>query len=67
MSNETTEQTIAEALPAEETFEQFGLKKDIMRAISYAGSKVPSPIQVQAIPLVMQGRDIVAQAQTGTG
>ncbi|MGB5966421.1 MAG: DEAD/DEAH box helicase [Sulfurimonadaceae bacterium] len=74
MSNEipeipvtSPEQTIAEALPAEETFEQFGLKKDIMRAIGYAGFKIPSPIQVQAIPLVMQGRDIVAQAQTGTG
>ena len=67
MSNENTEQTIAEALPTEETFEQFGLKKDIMRAIGYAGFKVPSPIQLQAIPLVMQGRDIVAQAQTGTG
>jgi len=64
---ESTEQTIAEALPKEETFEQFGLKKDIMRAISYAGFKVPSPIQLQAIPLVMDGRDIVAQAQTGTG
>ena len=70
MSNETTEnteQTIAETLAAEETFEQFGLKKDIMRAIGYAGFKVPSPIQLQAIPLVIQGRDIVAQAQTGTG
>ncbi len=70
MSNEITEnpeQTIAEALPVEETFEQFGLKKDIMRAIGYAGFKVPSPIQLQAIPLVMDGRDIVAQAQTGTG
>jgi len=66
-NTENTEQTIAEALPVEETFEQFGLKKDIMRAISYAGFKVPSPIQLQAIPLVMQGRDIVAQAQTGTG
>ncbi len=70
MSNEiteNTEQTIAEALPVEETFDQFGLKKDIMRAIGYAGFKVPSPIQLQAIPLVMDGRDIVAQAQTGTG
>ena len=66
-NTENTEKTIAEALPVEETFEQFGLKKDIMRAISYAGFKVPSPIQLQAIPLVMQGRDIVAQAQTGTG
>ncbi len=74
MQNETTEtvdtsanQTIADALPMEETFEQFGLKKEILRAISYAGFKTPSPIQKMAIPIVLQGRDVVAQAQTGTG
>ncbi len=74
MSNETTEttetspeQTIAQALPIEETFEQFGLKKEIMRAIGYAGFKSPSPIQKMAIPIVLDGRDVVAQAQTGTG
>ena len=67
MSNETTEKTIAEDLPVEETFEQFGLKKEILRAIGYAGFKTPSPIQKMAIPIVLQGRDVVAQAQTGTG
>ncbi|WP_345993498.1 DEAD/DEAH box helicase [Sulfurimonas sp. HSL-1716] len=49
------------------TFEDFGFKKDLLRAIDYAGFKVPSPIQAEAIPLVMQGRDIVGQAHTGTG
>ena len=49
------------------TFESFGFKKDLLRAIDYAGFKVPSPIQAEAIPLVMQGRDIVGQAHTGTG
>lgn len=49
------------------TFEAFGFKKDLLRAIDYAGFKVPSPIQAEAIPLVMQGRDIVGQAHTGTG
>jgi len=67
MSNETTEKTIAEDLPMEETFEQFGLKKEILRAIGYAGFKTPSPIQKMAIPIVLSGRDVVAQAQTGTG
>ena len=49
------------------TFESFGFKKDLLKAIDYAGFKVPSPIQAEAIPLVMQGRDIVGQAHTGTG
>jgi ATP-dependent RNA helicase DeaD len=49
------------------TFESFGFKKDLLRAIDHAGFKVPSPIQAEAIPLVMQGRDIVGQAHTGTG
>ncbi len=49
------------------TFESFGFKKDLLRAIDHAGFKVPSPIQAEAIPLVMQGRDMVGQAHTGTG
>ena len=64
---QTQNKTIAEDLPLEETFEQFNLNRDIMRAIGYAGFKTPSPIQKQAIPLVMQGKDVVAQAHTGTG
>lgn len=67
MHNDTTEKTIAEELPMEETFNQFGLKKEILRAISYAGFKTPSPIQKMAIPFVLAGRDVVAQAHTGTG
>jgi len=49
------------------TFESFGFRKDLLRAIDHAGFKVPSPIQAEAIPLVMQGRDMVGQAHTGTG
>jgi ATP-dependent RNA helicase DeaD len=49
------------------SFDQFGLKKPIMQALEYAGFKQPSPIQELAIPIVMQGRDVVAQAHTGTG
>lgn len=67
MNNDTTEKTIADELPMEETFKQFGLKKEILRAISYAGFKTPSPIQKMAIPFVLAGRDVVAQAHTGTG
>ncbi len=67
MHNDTTEKTIADELPMEETFNQFGLKKEILRAIGYAGFKTPSPIQKMAIPFVLAGRDVVAQAHTGTG
>jgi len=49
------------------TFESFGLSENIMKAIKVAGFREPSPVQEQAIPLVLEGHDIVAQAQTGTG
>lgn len=49
------------------TFESFGLHQDILKAVVEAGFKEPSPVQAEAIPLVLQGFDIVAQAQTGTG
>jgi len=48
-------------------FESFGLHENIMKAIKEAGFREPSPVQEQAIPLVLEGHDIVAQAQTGTG
>lgn len=48
-------------------FEQFGLKAPLFQAVQEAGFKTPSPVQQQAIPLIMAGKDIVAQAQTGTG
>lgn len=49
------------------TFQDFNLKQELSKAIQVAGFTEPSPIQEQAIPVVMQGKDIVAQAQTGTG
>jgi ATP-dependent RNA helicase DeaD len=50
-----------------QAFETFGLHADILKAVKEAGFKEPSPVQQQAIPLVLEGNDIVAQAQTGTG
>ncbi|MDD3325123.1 MAG: DEAD/DEAH box helicase [Sulfurospirillaceae bacterium] len=50
-----------------QTFESFGLHPDILKAVIEAGFKEPSPVQAEAIPLVLAGNDIVAQAQTGTG
>ena len=56
--------------PTEEkliTFDDLNLRKEVLQAVKYAGFTVPSPIQVQAIPFVLDGRDMVGQAHTGTG
>jgi ATP-dependent RNA helicase DeaD len=49
------------------TFTDFNLKSELNKAIEAAGFTTPSPVQEEAIPAVLSGRDIVAQAQTGTG
>jgi len=49
------------------TFDSFKLDPAIAKAVTDAGFKEPSPIQQQAIPLILEGHDMVAQAQTGTG
>ena len=48
-------------------FRDFGLAEPIVRAIAQSGYTTPTPIQAQAIPVVMGGRDLVGIAQTGTG
>lgn len=49
------------------SFETLGLSADILRAVTEKGYTVATPIQEQAIPVILQGRDIMAGAQTGTG
>ncbi len=49
------------------TFDQFNLDGRIRAGIDDAGYTVPTPIQEQAIPLVLEGRDVLGLAQTGTG
>ncbi|MFA5460993.1 MAG: DEAD/DEAH box helicase [Sulfurimonas sp.] len=49
------------------TFDDLGLKKEILKSVKDAGFTIPSPIQVAAIPFILAGRDIVGQAHTGTG
>jgi len=49
------------------TFNEFNLKKELQKAIDIAGFKEPSPIQQKAIPVILQGKDVVGQAHTGTG
>ncbi len=49
------------------TFEELKIKKEILKGISDLGYEVPTPIQAQAIPKLYAGKDIIGQAQTGTG
>ncbi|WP_036774365.1 ATP-dependent RNA helicase RhlE [Photorhabdus australis] len=49
------------------SFESLGLGADILRAIEEQGYSAPTPIQQQAIPVVLAGKDLLASAQTGTG
>ncbi|MCW8973832.1 MAG: ATP-dependent RNA helicase RhlE [Gammaproteobacteria bacterium] len=49
------------------SFDTLGLSADILRAVSEKGYSEPTPIQRQAIPVVLNGGDLMAGAQTGTG
>jgi len=49
------------------TFDKFGLSEPLLQAISDKGYTTPSPVQAEAIPAVLTGRDVMAAAQTGTG
>lgn len=49
------------------SFEIFGLRAELLRAIAGQGYDDPTPIQQKAIPLILEGRDVMAAAQTGTG
>lgn len=48
-------------------FEEFSLHPDLLEAISYMGFEEATEIQEKAIPLILEGRDVIACAQTGTG
>ncbi len=49
------------------SFESLGLMTELVRAVSENGYNTPTPIQQQAIPLILEGRDLMGAAQTGTG
>lgn len=50
-----------------ENFEGFNISEKILKAIKDMGFEAPSPIQAQAIPKLLEGNDLIGQAQTGTG
>src|SRR5580765_7542711 len=49
------------------SFDQLGLTPELLHAVADQGYTEPTPVQAQAIPLVLEGRDLLAGAQTGTG
>ena len=68
MEQVTTETEVEVQEPAAlESFSGLGLSDEVMRAVSDAGYRTPTPIQREAIPLILRGRDVIGLAQTGTG
>lgn len=49
------------------TFDELGLSAPILEAVKDCGYETPTPIQEQAIPFVLQGKDVIGASQTGTG
>ncbi|MCE2928468.1 MAG: DEAD/DEAH box helicase, partial [Candidatus Caenarcaniphilales bacterium] len=49
------------------TFNTFNLSSKLLKAIDLMGFKEPSAIQAKAIPVLLEGHDLIGQAQTGTG
>ena len=56
-----------ENTPEQVKFADFGLAPEILRALTDQGYVHPTPIQAKAIPILLQGRDVMGAAQTGTG
>ncbi len=49
------------------TFTNLGLSESLLRAVAQTGYTIPTPIQAQAIPAILSGKDVMGAAQTGTG
>lgn len=49
------------------TFSNLGLSESLLRAVAQTGYTIPTPIQAQAIPAILSGKDVMGAAQTGTG
>ncbi len=58
---------VAASEPSLPLFSELGLSEPILRAVEEMGYRHPTPIQAQAIPVVLAGRDVLGVAQTGTG
>jgi ATP-dependent RNA helicase DeaD len=49
------------------TFADLGLQSALLKSIKDVGYEAPSPIQIETIPVLLEGHDVIAQAQTGSG
>ena len=67
MLNAQTPAPECDETPVAIRFDELGLCPEILRAIAEQGYTTPTPIQAQAIPIVLAGRDLMGGAQTGTG
>jgi ATP-dependent RNA helicase RhlE len=67
MEQATTETEPQLSSDSEQSFESLGLSEAVQQAVRDAGYSTPTPIQREAIPLVLRGRDVIGLAQTGTG
>lgn len=63
----TKDTTPEDELEAKAGFEELGLAPEVLAALNEIGYETPSSIQAQTIPHILEGRDLVGQAQTGTG
>lgn len=52
---------------AKTEFHDFNIKSNVLKGVIELGFKIPSPVQKSAIPIILEGHDLIAQAQTGTG
>ncbi len=64
---ENEQETILDETPQEVGFEDLGLAPEVLEAVKAAGYETPSPIQAKAIPALLQGKNLLGTAQTGTG
>ena len=66
LQHDTSSDPTADAVSAR-TFSDLGLRPEILKALASLGYEEPTPIQRETIPLLLEGRDLVGQAATGTG
>ena len=67
MEQATIETETSRSGDTDASFESLGLSEAVLQAVRDAGYATPTPIQREAIPLVLRGRDVIGLAQTGTG
>jgi ATP-dependent RNA helicase DeaD len=66
-STETSEKTEPETAPETITFSELGLSDAVLKSLKDVGYEIPSAIQAATIPILLEGKDVVGLAQTGTG